>query len=255
MRGTGSNAVSVDKVFVPEGFAHTPAKPRVIDRPLYRLPLPLLFAPAGTAVALGALDTAVASAREALGAKVSSFSGQTVRDQTPIQELIAHSSAALRAARAGLLAATHAVWDLGRVPVLRSRCRSGRNCTPPPSMSWTQRGIPSASCTPGGRAQGLCRATHWNGLSGISTLSPLAMNPRVAFSILLGGYYSAAHRSTHCFERRCHVSAFVAGSCHSKPARRCDISRQQRTPIKEGDYGEYATASAEAKRQRCGRAV
>lgn len=112
MRGTGSNAVSVDKVFVPEGFAHTPAKPRVIDRPLYRLPLPLLFAPAGTAVALGALDTAVASAREALGAKVSSFSGQTIRDQTPIQELIAHSSAALRAARAGLFAATNAAWDL-----------------------------------------------------------------------------------------------------------------------------------------------
>lgn len=111
MRGTGSHAVSVDKVFVPEGFAHTPAKPRVIDRPLYRLPLPLLFAPAGAAVALGALDTAVASAREALGAKVSSFSGQTIRDQTPIQELIAHSSAALRAARAGLLAATNAVWD------------------------------------------------------------------------------------------------------------------------------------------------
>ncbi len=112
MRGTGSHAVCVNAVFVPEGFAHTPAKPRAIDRPLYRLPLPLLFAPAGTAVALGALDTAVASAREALGAKVSSFSGQTIRDQTPIQELIAHSSAALRAARAGLFAATNAVWDL-----------------------------------------------------------------------------------------------------------------------------------------------
>ena len=112
MRGTGSNAVSVHEVFVPEEFAHTPAKPRLIDRPLYRLPLPLLFAPAGAAVALGALDTAVASASEALGAKVSSFSGQTVRDQTPIQELIAHSSAALRAARAGLFAATNAVWDL-----------------------------------------------------------------------------------------------------------------------------------------------
>lgn len=112
MRGTGSHTVSVHEVFVPEGFAHTPTKPRVIDRPLYRLPLPLLFAPAGVAVALGALDTAVASARQALGAKVSSFSGQTVRDQTPIQELIAHSSAALRAARAGLFAATNAVWDL-----------------------------------------------------------------------------------------------------------------------------------------------
>ena len=112
MRGTGSNAVSVHDVFVAENFAHTPIKPLTIDRPLYRLPLPLLFAPAGVAVALGALDTAVASTLESLGAKVSSFSGQTIRDQTPIQELITHSSAALRAARAGLQIATDAVWDI-----------------------------------------------------------------------------------------------------------------------------------------------
>lgn len=112
MRGTGSNAVSVHDVFVPESLAHTPLKPLLIDRPLYRLPLPLLFAPAGVAVALGALDTAVANTMESLAAKVSSFSGQTIRDQTPIQELIAHSSAALRAARAGLQAAADAVWDI-----------------------------------------------------------------------------------------------------------------------------------------------
>jgi len=34
MRGTGSNAVSVHDVFVAESFAHTPAKPLTIDRPL-----------------------------------------------------------------------------------------------------------------------------------------------------------------------------------------------------------------------------
>ena len=99
-------------MFVAESFAHTPIKPLTIDRPLYHLPLPLLFAPAGVGVALGALDTAVASTVESLGAKVSSLSGQTIRDQTPIQELIAHSSATLRAARAGLQTATAAVWDI-----------------------------------------------------------------------------------------------------------------------------------------------
>ena len=60
------------------------------------------------------------------------------------------------------------------------------------------------------------------------------MNPHVAFSIPPDGYYSVVSRLTHCSERRHRVSAFVAESCHSKPARGCDISRQQRTPIKEG---------------------
>jgi alkylation response protein AidB-like acyl-CoA dehydrogenase len=112
MRGTGSNAVSVREVFVPEVFAHTPAKPLVIDRPLFRFPLPLLFFFGPAAVAFGVLDTALKSATESLGSKVSSFSGQTLRDQAPIQELIANSDAALRAARAGLIEATTAVWEV-----------------------------------------------------------------------------------------------------------------------------------------------
>jgi alkylation response protein AidB-like acyl-CoA dehydrogenase len=111
MRGTDSNAVSVRDVFVPEAFAHTPAKPVLIDRPLFRLPQSQLFFPMGAAVAFGVLETAVQSATDDLGAKVSSFSGQTLRDQAPIQELIANSDAALRAARAGLVEAMAAVWE------------------------------------------------------------------------------------------------------------------------------------------------
>jgi hypothetical protein len=45
-----------------------------------------------------------------LSAKVSAFSGQVLREQAPTQELIAHSSAALRAARVGFLSAIDAVW-------------------------------------------------------------------------------------------------------------------------------------------------
>jgi alkylation response protein AidB-like acyl-CoA dehydrogenase len=112
MRGTGSNAVSVREVFVPEAFAHTPAKPLVIDRPLFRLPLPVLFFFGGPAVAFGVLDTALKSAVEALGLKVSSYSGQTLRDQAPIQELIANGDAALRAVRAGLVEVLTAVWEV-----------------------------------------------------------------------------------------------------------------------------------------------
>ena len=112
MRGTGSNAVSVHEVFVPEVFAHTSAKPLVIDRPLFRLPLPLMFFFNGPAVAFGVLGTALQSAVESLGTKVSSYSGQTLRDQAPTQELIANSDAALRAARAGVIEALTAVWEV-----------------------------------------------------------------------------------------------------------------------------------------------
>jgi hypothetical protein len=71
-----------------------------------------MFFFSGPAVAFGVLDTALKSATEALGAKVSSYSGQTLRDQAPIQELIANSDAALHAVRAGLVEALTAVWEV-----------------------------------------------------------------------------------------------------------------------------------------------
>lgn len=114
MRGTGSNQVRVHDVFVPEGFAHSPAKPLVIDRPLFHLPLALVFAPSVPAVAFGVLGTALESAVEALSSKVSTFSGQTLREQAPTQELIANSNAALRAARAGVFGSMDAVWEVAR---------------------------------------------------------------------------------------------------------------------------------------------
>jgi hypothetical protein len=112
MRGTGSNAASVPEVFVPEMFAHTPAKPLVIDRPLFHLPSRLLFSSCPPAVAFGVLDTAWQSATAELSTKVSSLSGQALRDQAPIQELIANCSAALRAVRAGHSEAMNAVWNV-----------------------------------------------------------------------------------------------------------------------------------------------
>ncbi|NOT53609.1 MAG: hypothetical protein HOP18_03295 [Deltaproteobacteria bacterium] len=114
MRGTGSNAVSGREVFVPEMFSHTSAKPLLIDRPLFRLPSRVLFASSPPAVAFGVLDTAWQSAAAELGAKVSSLSGQVLRDQAPIQELIANASAALRAVRAGHREAMTAVWNVAQ---------------------------------------------------------------------------------------------------------------------------------------------
>ena len=114
MRGTGSNAVSVNDVFVPEGFTYTPAKPLVIDRPIYHAPLGLLFFPGFAAVACGVLAAALQRATDDLSTKVASYTGQTMRDQAPIQELIANSNAALQAVRLGVREATAAMWEVAR---------------------------------------------------------------------------------------------------------------------------------------------
>jgi len=114
MRGTGSNAASVREVFVPEALAIGSTTPLLIDRPVFRQPPSLLFFPIGAGIAFGVLENALQTAVDDLGSKVSSFSGQAMRDQAPIQELIANSDAALRAARAGHVEAMAAVWDIAQ---------------------------------------------------------------------------------------------------------------------------------------------
>ncbi len=121
MRGTGSNAASVKDVFVPEALAIGASTPLLIDRPVFRQPPALLFFPIGVAIAFGVLDNALEREIDDLGSKMSSFTGQSLRDQAPIQEMIANSDAALRAARAGHVEAMTAVWDVaqtgGEVPL------------------------------------------------------------------------------------------------------------------------------------------
>ncbi len=102
MRGTGSNAVEVHDVFVEEGFAHTSMKPIQIDRPVYRLPTTVVFAPAVGAAACGVLAGAIEAAGAALADKPASFSGQPQRDHAVVRELFAHSRAAWRGMRAGM---------------------------------------------------------------------------------------------------------------------------------------------------------
>ena len=110
MRGTGSHAASVKDVFVPEALAIGGSTPLLIDRPVFRQPPALLFFPIGVSIAFGVLENALEREINDLGSKVSSFTGQSLRDQAPTQELIANSDAALRAARAGHVEAMTAVW-------------------------------------------------------------------------------------------------------------------------------------------------
>ena len=112
MRGTASNAASTQDVFIPEGMAHAPTKPLVIDRPLYHVPISTLFVAFNMAVVLGVLATALATAQEELSTKVSSINGYALRDEVPIQELVATSRATLRGVRAGICELTDELEEL-----------------------------------------------------------------------------------------------------------------------------------------------
>ena len=127
MQGTGSNETSARDVFVSEVYAYSPAQPPHIDRPHFRIPAPLVALPLNAAVLTGVLSDAVESAVDAIGSKVASISGQTLRDQQAIQELVANCDSALRAVRAGFLETTNAIWDLAssgeEIPMkLRAQC-------------------------------------------------------------------------------------------------------------------------------------
>ena len=75
-------------------------------------PKPLIVHSLNGAVSLGILEAALESITDTLGTTVGSLSGQTRRDQSARQELVAECDATIRAARAGVLAATDAVWEL-----------------------------------------------------------------------------------------------------------------------------------------------
>lgn len=111
MRGTASNAVRASDLFVPEALSYSPSKPLVIDRPLFRIPFSLVFASSPPALVCGILNSALESSIDAISTKTSSISGCMLREQPSTQELIAECNAALRAARAGLLEASNAIWD------------------------------------------------------------------------------------------------------------------------------------------------
>ena len=114
MRGTGSNQLNANEVFVSEAMACVPGSPPVIDRPLFRgSPTPLTL-PIFAAVAVGVLKGAIEAASEEIKSKVSSVTGKALRDQTETQIAVADASTALRAIHAGCLEAFSSSWDYSR---------------------------------------------------------------------------------------------------------------------------------------------
>jgi indole-3-acetate monooxygenase len=112
MRGSGSNDVLIEDVFVPEGLSARFDVPPRIDRPLYRGFLPALVLPGCTAVVVGLAAAAIDDvARLALTKKT--FTGETLAETPRVQSAIAASQADLDAARLLLLSTARVLQDAG----------------------------------------------------------------------------------------------------------------------------------------------
>lgn len=111
MRGTGSNQVNANEVFVSEVMACVPGSTPVIDRPMFRGSPTAITLPIFAAVAVGVLKGAIEAAAAEIKSKVSSVTGKALRDQTETQIAVADANAALRAIHAGSLEVYARAWE------------------------------------------------------------------------------------------------------------------------------------------------
>lgn len=115
MRGTDSNDVATDGLFVPSSRAfplrpdYTPAAP--FDGPLYRLPAPAATYTIISPVALAIARNAIRELRELVTTKVPLGSMKTARDRTAVQAAVAEAEAMIRSARLFFYDTLAAAWD------------------------------------------------------------------------------------------------------------------------------------------------
>jgi alkylation response protein AidB-like acyl-CoA dehydrogenase len=124
LRGTGSEDIVMDGVFVPAGRAGSLFGRPVAEGPLYAFPAFGLLAVAIAGVALGigrgALDDVLG-----LGAKVPTAGTRALAERPMVQVEVARAEAALRAARALLYEAIGEAWSAAQVGGLDERTRLG----------------------------------------------------------------------------------------------------------------------------------
>jgi alkylation response protein AidB-like acyl-CoA dehydrogenase len=133
LRGTGSNDVSCENVFVPSSrvlslFDPTGFRPE----PLYQMPVLTQVAPAIAVVALGIARSALDEVSELAQAKVPSMSAARLAERPVAQIEIARAEGELGAARSFLYDTCDDVWQTcvaGDAPSMRQRslCRIASN--------------------------------------------------------------------------------------------------------------------------------
>ncbi|MEZ5232668.1 MAG: acyl-CoA dehydrogenase family protein [Acidimicrobiia bacterium] len=111
MRGTGSHAVAVTDLYVPETMAVPLDAPPLLDRPLFNINDAVLFFAPCAAMAVGILRSATAAVIELVGGKISRFDGHAHFDDPRIQQYVADAVAAAECLSAGLERVCGRYWD------------------------------------------------------------------------------------------------------------------------------------------------
>lgn len=111
MRGTGSDGVRVEDLFVPTERTFVRGGTPTIDEPLTRYPATALAAQVLAVVALGAARGALDLVRNSLSSSVSITGGSAKSQRPTAQRQLALGEARLRAAYAGFMAETDRVWS------------------------------------------------------------------------------------------------------------------------------------------------
>ena len=113
MRGTGSNDVVLDDVFVPHERAGVTgsANATVPDTALFRLPSSLRFPFPKVGVAAGIARAAIDAMIDLAGTKAGRVSRTLLRDQPDVQQVLAEADAELSAGRAFAVEMLGRVWE------------------------------------------------------------------------------------------------------------------------------------------------
>jgi indole-3-acetate monooxygenase len=112
LRGTGTDAYSVDNIFIPEKFAALRDEPSALREkgPLYKIPTNTIYSMGFAATSLGVaraqFDAAIDLAR-----KKSPQGLSAMKENSAVQAEIGRTEAKLRRARAYLFATAAEVWD------------------------------------------------------------------------------------------------------------------------------------------------
>jgi alkylation response protein AidB-like acyl-CoA dehydrogenase len=116
LKGTGTDAYSVDNLFIPEKFSALRDDPSAVREkgPLYKLTTNAVFSMGFAATSLGVARATLDAAIDLSRSKIPQGLG-AMRENNAVQGLIGRNEASLRAARAYLYATANEVWrDLER---------------------------------------------------------------------------------------------------------------------------------------------
>ena len=111
LKGTGTDAYSVENLFVPDKFAALRDDPSAVREkgPLYKLTTNAVFSMGFAATSLGVARATLDAATDLARAKIPQGMG-AMRDNNAVQGVIGRTEASLRAARAYLYSTAAEVW-------------------------------------------------------------------------------------------------------------------------------------------------